>query len=156
MTILNSTKSKFLVLIMIISVTIAPLSSSIDVTGDDEPIIDYSLLEDIIEQKLVPADGECFKVLIVQVNFLDYPVSQRYTKDELNEYLNGTVVPYVDVASYGNACVSHYACDSVVWLHQYFQWQKLFRLFPSLLVQNLPDLALTPRRFRKFLRKGLF
>ena len=93
---------------MIISVTIAPLSSSIEVTGDDEPIIDYSLLEDIIEQKLVPADGECFKVLIVQVNFLDYPVPQRYTKDELNEYLNGTVVPYVDVASYGNACVSFY------------------------------------------------
>jgi len=98
--------SLFLILIMLCSIGFMSSDSWNEETDEeDRSIIDYSLMEGNDEQRLAPADGECWKVLVVPVTFQDFSnLPHRYNKEELEEFLDEDVDNFLSVSTYNSWC----------------------------------------------------
>ena len=91
---------------MLLSIGLAPVTDWGEKTNEEEgrPIIDYSLMEDDIEPMAAPADGECWKTLVVPVK-IDDSLPHRYSKEEMESFLETDVDNFLSVSTYGSWCV---------------------------------------------------
>ena len=108
--------SKFLILIMIFSVTIIPHSSSVNNAEEENTIIDYSLMDRIgLNQNHFFTEGRAgtLSTLVIVAQFSDDP-SSRWTNAEVEDLIFDDMSDFFDEASYGAIQVDGDAVGPVV------------------------------------------
>ena len=104
----------FLVFVMLLSVTMIQFSSNIN-EDENPPIIDYSSLGEIDSRfHAVPGEGECWKILVVPVEYSDIQAPIRYDTDDLMQDFLDDAKDFVEVATYGKECVEFTVTDVYV------------------------------------------